>query len=69
MFIDFKERGKEREREGERNIDAREKHQLVASHGDQTWNLGMCPDQELDLWPFNVWDHVPTNWATPSKGW
>ena len=30
MFIDFKERGREREKEG--NIDVKEKHQFVASH-------------------------------------
>ena len=54
MFIDFRERGREggererdrgREGEGERgrDINLREKHQLVASP--------MCPDQELDLQP------------------
>ena len=30
MLIDFRERGKEEEREGDTNV--REKHQLVASH-------------------------------------
>ena len=24
----------------------------------------MCPDQELHLQPFGVWDNAPTNWAT-----
>ena len=24
----------------------------------------MCPDWELILWPFSVWDNAPTNWAT-----
>ena len=35
----FLERGKRREKEGERNIDVREKHRLVASH--------MCPNRGL----------------------
>ena len=28
------------------------------------WNLGTCPDQELSLQPFGVWDDAPTNGAT-----
>ena len=47
------ERERERERKKERNTDMREKHQSVASctcpDGDQTHNLGMCPDWELNL--------------------
>ena len=27
---------------------------------DQTCNLGTCPDQELNPWPFGVWDDAPT---------
>ena len=42
MLIDFRERGS-RGRERERNIDVREKHQLVASH--------TCPDQGLNSQP------------------
>ena len=43
----------------------REKHQLVESQtGDQTRNLGMCPDQESNLQPFGAWEDIPTNWAT-----
>ena len=45
----------------------REKHQSVASHSawtrNQTYNLGMCPDQESNPHTFGVWD-TPTNWAT-----
>ena len=46
----FRQRGREREREGE-------KHQcVVASHtpstGDLAHNPGMCPDWESNLWPF-----------------
>ena len=29
--------------------------------GDQTHNLGMCPDTELNLQPFGPWDDAPTN--------
>ena len=48
-------------REGEK----RETHQSVASHmrADQGWNpkpetqaLGMCPDWELNWWPFALLD-------------
>ena len=36
---------------------------MFAFH-DQTYNLGMCPDWELNLQPFKVWDNTPTNWAS-----
>ena len=53
MFVD--ERGKKREKEKKR-----EKHRSVAScmypTGDQTYNLGMCPDGESNLRPFGLWD-------------
>ena len=61
FFIAFRERDRERGREGgrERNIDAREKHRLVASH--MHWDLrsntrdkGMYLDCESNLqthWP------------------
>ena len=60
FFLDFiylyLERGEEKEKEGERNIHVREKYWLVASHtppnGDLTHNPGVCPDWELNLWPF-----------------
>ena len=53
-------------REGrERNINVIEKHQLVAFRmhptGDKTNNLGMCPDWELNLQSFGLWDDAPTN--------
>lgn len=32
--------------------------------GNQTYNLGMCPDQELNTQPLGVQDDVPTNQAT-----
>ena len=54
LFI-FLER-KMGEEERKRKISVWEIHQLVASHmlptGDLTRNPGMCPDWELNLWPF-----------------
>ena len=35
--------------------------------GDQTYNLGMCPDRELSLQPFGVRDDSPTSWATLAR--
>ena len=60
MIIDFRKRG----REGEKHRCKRET--LVASssrpnQGDQTHNPGMCPDQELNLWPFSLWNNTPNN--------
>ena len=46
------EREKKKERE-KRDIDVREKHWSVA--------FCMCPDQELNLQPFDVWDDGLTN--------
>ena len=56
MFIDIREDGREK--------NWCEKHQLVASTRNQTHNLAMCPDQELNPQCFGVWDNVPTNRAT-----
>ena len=54
IYFIFRERGREGERE--RNINAREKHRLVASHTPPTWirarNPGMCPKQGSNLQPF-----------------
>ena len=66
MFIDLWERGRKREKH------VCEKHWSVASHafpnrGNQTGNLGMCPDQESDPQPFGAWDDGPTNWATLAR--
>ena len=50
MLIDFRERERKGERGKERNIHAREKHPLAASHTrGRTCNLGKYPDQELNL--------------------
>ena len=64
----------ERGREGERtrNINMRNIDRLPLVHaptGDQTCNLGMCPDQELNLQPSSLQDDAPTNWARPTRMW
>ena len=47
----FRERGSDREREGE-------EHHVAASHAPPTGHLarnpGMCPDWELNQWPFGT---------------
>ena len=66
MFIDLGEKGKETSI-WNRNID-----RLLSIHtstGDWTGNQGICPDQELNLQPFGVWDDAPTHLATkPGQG-
>ena len=57
MLIDFRERGGEgeRERERERETSMRETsimHLLHAPYWDQTHNLGMRPDWELNMGAF-----------------
>ena len=46
-------------KERDRETQMQEKHWSVASHmcpnWDQTWNLDMCPDWELNPQPFGVW--------------
>ena len=70
MCIGFRERGRSGVG-GERNINVREKQrnidQLPPIHSltrDQTHNLGLCPDWELNLQPFGVWNNAPINWTT-----
>ena len=71
MLIDSREWGREGKRE--RNINGREKHQVVASctwwdwNWDQTHNLGMCPDRESNLQRFGFGDDAQINWATPAR--
>ena len=52
----FSERWEGREKDRKRNINVWEIHQLVTSHtpltGDLAHNPGLCPDQELNWWPF-----------------
>ena len=52
MLFNFRERGKEGEREGEKQ------QCVVTSHTPPTGNLacnpGMCPDWESNQWPFGL---------------
>ena len=52
------ERGERKEQERERYTG--QLPALCAVTGDQTENLGMCPDWELNPQPFGVWDDAPT---------
>ena len=53
-------RERERERDRQTDIDVRNiDWSLPPVHaltGEQTCNLGMCPDRESDLQPVSVWD-------------
>ena len=70
MLIDFREKGREGERQ--RNIDVREKtstgcllvHTLT---GDQFSNAGRCPNQESNPRPFSLQDEAPTKRATLAR--
>ena len=64
MFIGFRERGMGRERETliwERNINRLPP--VHALNGNQTHNLGVGTDRELNLQPFSAQDDASTNWA------
>ena len=59
MFTDFRERaGGERVREREKHRCKRETHTPTR---DQTHDLGMCPNWELNPQSFGVWDNALTN--------
>lgn len=62
MLTDFRERGRDEERERVRNSDAK-KQLLVASHHDwgRTHNPGSCPDWRSQLQPFNLLGDAPAN--------
>ena len=60
MLIDFRERGRERKEES----DIDRFPPVHAPTRDQICNPGMCPDQELNLWPFSLWDNTSINWTT-----
>lgn len=57
----------EREREEGGRERENEKHQSVACTRtptrDQTSNMGICPDLELNPPPLDVWDDAPTNFV------
>ena len=54
MGFDFREKGREKERE--RNIDFLILVEDPTLTGDQTCNLGMCSDWELNLLCFDLWE-------------
>ena len=64
MLTDFRERGREEEREGE-------KHRSLASHMRPYW--GPNPQRRYVLWleikpaTFSLQDDAPTNWATLAR--
>lgn len=49
------------DRDRDRDINVREKHPSVASLYNQTCNLGMCPNWDLNLHPFGESDNAPTS--------
>ena len=57
LYFIFRERGEGREKEWKKNMDVREKHQLVASPepptGDLASNPGLCPEGELNRQHFS----------------
>ena len=63
LFI-FRERGREGEREGEKHWCERETSVSCLLSDpwsltrDWTHNLGMCPDQESNQWPFSLQDNA-----------
>ena len=69
IFIDFRERGTEREREQEKNIDVREKHQWAPPHTCPM--QGLYPQPKYVPWlgikhasNLLVQDDTTTKWAT-----
>ena len=68
-FYVFLEKGEEGKKKGENR--AQEMHRLVASSapptGDPACNPGVCPDQELNLQPFQSAGWCPVYGATPAR--
>ena len=60
MFIDFRERGRERDI----NLPPPE----CLPTRDRVCSLGLCPDWEWNLQHFSVWDDVPTP-EPAGQGW
>ena len=60
LFIFFKERGREGEREGKTNVQGKDRSVALHTppHGDLASNPGMCPDQESNLRPFTLQNDV-----------
>ena len=70
-FYLFLERGEERKKERERNIDVQENTDWLPLHispnGNQASNPGMCPDQESKQWPL-LWGTIPNSLSHASQG-
>ena len=63
MLIECRERGREGEREEEKQC---ERETAISCISDIPWgplisSLDMCPDWESNSQPFHLWDDVPTN--------
>ena len=63
LFI-FKERGREGEREGKKHKSGFASH--VPLTGDLAHNPGMCPDWELNQWPFGL--QASPHFTEPHQG-
>ena len=66
MLIDFREKGRAGEIEGEKHRCQRETLIIrfclcVGATGDRTCNPGMFPDWELNWQPSGLWDAASTN--------
>ena len=74
FLLIFREKGREdrerqtdRHRQTDRGVNVRNINQLSPIHAltsDWTCYLGMCPDWDLNMQPFGVWDDAPTSWTT-----
>ena len=67
LLIFWRERETDRQTERHTSVWKRNINPLpliCAPTGDQTYNLGMCPDRESNPQPFGVWDDAtPSNWT------
>ena len=63
MLTDFRERGREGERERtSMQYGSIKRFPFIhALTRDQAQNLGMCPDWESNPQPFGVWDDAPNS--------
>ena len=61
----FRERGREGEREGEKQQCVGASHMTLT--GDLAHNPGMCPDWELNQWPFGSQASSPLNHTSQGK--
>ena len=73
MFIDFREKGKEGGKEGERRKRGRDGERgRDRERCEKHWSVAvcMCPDWGSNLKSSGLWGGTPTNWATQQgQGW